>query len=66
MRVSGSRLRALGPPEVYLLALVPALLWGLTPVLEKRGMDGGGNALQAPLVVGVALVVVSTAGGAGV
>lgn len=39
------------PPEVYLLALVPAVLWGLTPVLEKRGMDAGGNALQAALVV---------------
>lgn len=44
------------PPEVYLLALVPAVLWGLTPVVEKRGMDGGGNALQASLVV----VVVDT------
>lgn len=45
----GSLLSA--PPEVYLLALVPAVLWGFTPVFEKRGMDGGGNALQASLVV---------------
>lgn len=41
---------------VYLLALVPALLWGFTPILSKRGMVGGGSSLQASLVV----VVVDT------
>ncbi|SDM42334.1 Uncharacterized membrane protein [Halogranum gelatinilyticum] len=39
------------PPEVYLLALVPALLWGFSPVLSKRGMSEGGDAVQAALVV---------------
>ncbi|WP_255151935.1 EamA family transporter [Halorarius halobius] len=39
------------PPEVYLLALVPAVLWGLSPVFSKRGMSGGGNPLQASLTV---------------
>jgi uncharacterized membrane protein len=39
------------PPEVYLLALVPALLWGLSPVFSKRGMDAGGTPVQASLVV---------------
>lgn len=36
---------------VYLLALVPAVLWGFTPILSKRGMAGGGSSLQASLVV---------------
>lgn len=39
------------PVEVYLLALVPALLWGFSPVLSKRGMAAGGSSLQASLVV---------------
>lgn len=39
------------PPEVYLLALVPAVLWGFSPVLSKRGMSAGGDAVQAALVV---------------
>ena len=56
----------LGPVEtVYLLALVPAVLWGFTPVLDKRGMSLDGTAVQASLVVvlvdlliyGVALLV---------
>ncbi|WP_089823526.1 DMT family transporter [Halogranum amylolyticum] len=38
-------------PAVYLLALVPALLWGFSPVLSKRGMSAGGDAVQAALVV---------------
>lgn len=42
---------------VVLLALVPAVLWGFSPVLSKRGMAGGGSSLQAALVV----VVVDTA-----
>ncbi|MFB6267415.1 MAG: EamA family transporter [Halodesulfurarchaeum sp.] len=41
---------------VYLLALVPALLWGFSPILSKRGMVDGGSSLQASLVV----VVVDT------
>ncbi|MFB6153345.1 MAG: EamA family transporter [Halodesulfurarchaeum sp.] len=36
---------------VYLLALVPALLWGFSPILSKRGMVKGGSSLQASLVV---------------
>ena len=39
------------PPEVYALALVPAVLWGFSPVLSKRGMAADGNAVQAALVV---------------
>ncbi len=39
------------PPVVYALALVPAVLWGFSPVLSKRGMDAGGAPLQASLVV---------------
>ncbi|MFC7134733.1 MULTISPECIES: DMT family transporter [Salinibaculum] len=42
----------LGPDAtVYLLALVPAVIWGFTPVLDKRGMSLDGTALQASLVV---------------
>jgi drug/metabolite transporter (DMT)-like permease len=36
---------------VYVLALVPAVLWGLSPILSKRGMEGGGSSLQASLTV---------------
>lgn len=36
---------------VYLLALAPAVIWGFTPILSKRGMAGGGSSLQASLVV---------------
>jgi uncharacterized membrane protein len=36
---------------VYLLALLPAVIWGFTPVLDKRGMSLEGTALQAALVV---------------
>jgi DME family drug/metabolite transporter len=39
------------PPVVYALALVPALLWGFSPVLSKRGMAAGGTSLQASLAV---------------
>ncbi|QKY21007.1 DMT family transporter [Halolamina sp. CBA1230] len=39
------------PPVVYALALLPALLWGFSPVLSKRGMAAGGGSLQASLVV---------------
>lgn len=44
------------PPVVYALALVPAVLWGFSPVLSKRGMAAGGGAVQAALTV----VVVDT------
>ena len=37
--------------DVYILALIPAVLWGFSPILSKRGMAGGGHALQAALVV---------------
>lgn len=33
------------------LALVPAVLWGLTPIFDKRGMAAGGGSVQASLVV---------------
>lgn len=33
------------------LALLPAVLWGFSPVLSKRGMAAGGSSLQASLVV---------------
>lgn len=36
---------------VFALALVPAVLWGFSPILSKRGMAGGGSSLQASLVV---------------
>ncbi|MFB6104073.1 MAG: EamA family transporter [Halobacteriaceae archaeon] len=36
---------------VVALSLVPAVLWGFSPVLSKRGMAGGGSSLQAALVV---------------
>ncbi len=39
------------PQTVYALALLPALLWGFSPVLSKRGMALGGDPLQASLVV---------------
>ncbi|SIQ72791.1 Uncharacterized membrane protein [Haladaptatus litoreus] len=45
------------PVEVYLLSLVPALLWGFEPIVSKRAMAEGGDSLQASLVV----VVVDTA-----
>lgn len=38
-------------PDVYGLALVPAVLWGFSPILSKRGMAGGGSSLQAAIVV---------------
>ncbi|MDX1746912.1 MAG: DMT family transporter [Halobacteriales archaeon] len=38
-------------PVVYGLALVPAVLWGFSPILSKRGMAGGGSSLQASLTV---------------
>ena len=42
----------LGPDTtVYLLAFIPAIIWGFTPVLDKRGMSLQGTALQASLVV---------------
>jgi uncharacterized membrane protein len=43
--------------DVYVFALIPAVLWGFSPVFEKRGMAGGGTALQAAFVV----VIVDTA-----
>lgn len=38
-------------PAVYALALLPAVLWGFSPILSKRGMAAGGTAVQAALVV---------------
>ncbi|WP_254766190.1 EamA family transporter [Salinilacihabitans rarus] len=39
------------PVEVIAFALVPAILWGFTPILDKRGMAAGGTSLQASLVL---------------
>jgi drug/metabolite transporter (DMT)-like permease len=39
------------PDLVFVLALVPAVLWGLSPIVGKRGMAGGGSSLQASLIV---------------
>ncbi|WP_293031715.1 EamA family transporter [Natronococcus sp.] len=39
------------PLEVVALALVPAILWGLAPIFDKRGMASGGGSIQAALVV---------------
>lgn len=37
--------------DIYAFALVPAVLWGFSPILSKRGMAAGGSAVQAALVV---------------
>ena len=37
--------------EVLLLALIPAIFWGFTPIFDKRGMAAGGGSVQASLVV---------------
>ncbi|WP_137291108.1 DMT family transporter [Natronorubrum halophilum] len=37
--------------EVLALALLPAVLWGFTPIFDKRGMAAGGGSVQASLVV---------------
>lgn len=37
--------------EVLALALLPAILWGFTPIFDKRGMAAGGDSVQASLVV---------------
>ena len=37
--------------DVYAFALLPAVLWGFSPILSKRGMEGGGTAVQASFVV---------------
>ncbi|SIR94209.1 DMT family transporter [Natronorubrum thiooxidans] len=37
--------------EVVVLALIPAIFWGFTPIFDKRGMAAGGGSVQASLVV---------------
>ena len=37
--------------DVLVLSLLPAVLWGFSPILSKRGMAGGGASVQAALVV---------------
>ncbi|KAB1185433.1 MULTISPECIES: DMT family transporter [Haloferax] len=39
------------PISVLLLAFAPAVMWGFTPVIEKRALSEGGGPLQASLVV---------------
>nr|WP_266075070.1 EamA family transporter [Haladaptatus caseinilyticus] len=46
------------PFEVYLLSLIPAVLWGFEPIVSKRAMASGGDTLQASLVVVVVDTVV--------
>ncbi len=43
--------------EVLTLALLPAILWGMAPIFDKRGMAAGGGAVQASLVVVVVQLV---------
>jgi len=35
----------------YLLAFLPSLLWGFSPVISKRGLSDGGDYLQASFVL---------------
>lgn len=37
--------------DVYVFALLPAILWGVSPILSKRGMELGGTSLRASVVV---------------
>lgn len=37
--------------DAYAFALITALLWGFTPILDKRGMMVGGTPLQASIIV---------------
>lgn len=39
------------PLVVYALALFPALLWGVGPIVDKRALSRGGTAIQAAIVV---------------
>ena len=39
------------PLPVLLLAFAPAVMWGFTPVIEKRALSDGGTPLQAALTV---------------
>lgn len=39
------------PLDVISLALLPAILWGFAPILDKRGMAASGSSVQASLVV---------------
>lgn len=43
--------------DVIVLAILPAIVWGFSPIVDKRGMAGGGSSVQASLVV----VLVDTA-----
>jgi DME family drug/metabolite transporter len=40
-----------GGVDVLVFALLPAMLWGVSPILTKRGMDNGGSSLRAAVVV---------------
>lgn len=37
--------------DVYTFAMLTALLWGFTPIIEKRGLVAGGSPLQGTIVV---------------
>ena len=51
VNATATKVGTMADPVVYALALVPAVLWGFSPILSKRGMAGGGSSLQASLVV---------------
>ncbi|ELY55533.1 DMT family transporter [Natronolimnohabitans innermongolicus] len=37
--------------EVVALALIPAIFWGFAPIFDKRGMEAGGDSVQASVAV---------------
>jgi uncharacterized membrane protein len=39
------------PVEVYLFALLTTVLWGIEPIVARRGMADGGTTVQAAVVV---------------
>jgi DME family drug/metabolite transporter len=38
-------------PTFYVLAILPSLLWGFSPILSKRALSDGGDFLQAAFVL---------------
>jgi uncharacterized membrane protein len=56
------------PLDVIVLSLVPAVVWGFTPIIAKRGIAAGGNTLQGTTVdlivdTGLFVLLLSTLGG---
>lgn len=42
-----------GVIDVYSLAIFTAIVWGVTPIIEKRGFVAGVRPLQAAIIVGI-------------